>query len=322
MRFPAVVRGSSLDRHTLCGGLAIVLWSTTIALVRSLSEQLGPLTAAAAVYLVGGGLSLVAGRGTARFRSLPRLYLLGCGGLFVLNMISLTQAIGLSVDRVQVLEIGMVNYLWPSLTILFSLVLLQGRARWLLLPGTALALAGVFLVLTQGAEVSWTSLAHHLAGNPPAYLLGLVAAVSWALYSNLTRRWSPVGSGGGASLFMLATAGLLLALRLGASEETVWTFKAMAEVLFLGTATATAYVCWERAMRHGDVVLVAACSYFTPLLSTLVSCLYLGITAGVQLWLGAAAIVCGSLMSWAAVSGPEGSTTMKPVPATDAPTDR
>lgn len=299
-----MTREPRLDRNTLCGVLAIVLWSTTIALMRSLCEQLGPLTAAAAVYLVGGSLSLIAGRGIARYRGLPRLYLFGCGGLFVLNMISLTQAIGLSADRVQVLEIGMVNYLWPSLTIVFSLVLLEGRARWLLVPGTGLALVGVFLVLTQGAEVSWSSFARNLAGNPPAYLLALVAAVSWALYSNLTRRWSPVGSGGAASLFMLATAGLLLALRLGTSEETTWTFRAMAEVLFLGTATATAYVCWERAMRHGDVALVAACSYFTPLLSTLVSCLYLGIAAGMKLWLGCAAIVAGSLMSWAAVSGP------------------
>ena len=39
------------------GGLAaIVLWSTTIAVARSLSEQTGPLTAGACVYLIGGAL--------------------------------------------------------------------------------------------------------------------------------------------------------------------------------------------------------------------------------------------------------------------------
>ena len=34
------------------------------------------------------------------------------------------------------------------------------------------------------------------SGNPVAYGLGLVAAVSWALYSNLTRRWGESGGGG------------------------------------------------------------------------------------------------------------------------------
>ena len=39
------------------GGLgAILLWSATFAVARSLSEQIGPLTAGAAAYLIGGGV--------------------------------------------------------------------------------------------------------------------------------------------------------------------------------------------------------------------------------------------------------------------------
>jgi len=67
-------------------------------------------------------------------------------------------------------------------------------------------------------------------------------------------------------------------------------------------ATTIAYVFWDRAMRKGDVVLLGSSSYFTPLLSTLVSCLYLGVAANAKLWLGCILIVMGSLMSWLSVS--------------------
>jgi hypothetical protein len=52
-----VERNSGNLNWSTGGGLAaIVLWSTTIAVARSLSEQTSPLTAGACVYLIGGVL--------------------------------------------------------------------------------------------------------------------------------------------------------------------------------------------------------------------------------------------------------------------------
>jgi len=62
-----------------------------------------------------------------------------------------------------------------------------------------------------------------------------------------------------------------------------------------------AYALWDRAMRRGNLLLVAACSYFTPLLSTLVSCGYLGVEPGGRLWLGCVVLVAGSLLTWRSV---------------------
>lgn len=307
------VRKLTLDRSTLCGFLAILLWSTTIALARSLSEQLGPLTSGAAVYLVGGAFCLLhlrrSTRPLAALRRLPRPYLIGCGSLFVLYMFALFEAIGLAADRSQVLEVGMVNYLWPSLTILFSLFLLGKKGRWPLIPGSLLALLGVFLVLTQETAISWPSFAQNVTGNPLAYGLALIAALSWGLYSNLTRRWAgsddidgKTSGSGGVAFFMLATGAVLLLLRQFSMEVGVWNSRALAEVLFLGLATSLAYVCWDVAMRRGDIVLVGAASYFTPFLSTLTSCLYLQIATGPRLWMGCFAIIVGSLLSWRSVT--------------------
>jgi drug/metabolite transporter (DMT)-like permease len=300
------IRKLGIDANTLAGLLAILLWSTTVALVRSLAEKVGPLTAAAAVYLIGGvlcsGYLLKLGSPIKRIQRLPCKYLLGCGGLFVLYMFLLFLSIGLATDRCQVLEVGLLNYLWPALTVLFSLLFLNKKANVFLVPGTLFALAGIFLVLTQSSSISWMSFWRNIGSNPIAYSLALTAAISWALYSNLTRRWAGPMSDSGIALFMPAAGLVLLIFRLMNTEHASWNIQAVVEVLFLGLATALAYALWDIAMRKGDVVLVAACSYFTPLLSTLVSCIYLGIKARRTLWLGCILIVIGSILSWASVS--------------------
>ena len=294
------------NRYTLYGLIAVLLWSTTIAVVRSLAEQIGSLTAAVFVYLLGGVLSCVFTGLLRNFKSriggLSRYYLWGCGVLFVLYMLALYLAVGLATDRNQVLEVGLVNYLWPALTLVFSLPILGKKARMSLIPGTLVALLGVYLVLTQGTLVSWSSLAKNVMTIPLAYSLALIAAVTWGLYSSLARRWGGPQNGGAVPLFMLATGGVLLVIRLFYSEPTLWGWRAAAEVLFMSLATAFAYVFWDMAMRKGDVVFVAACSYFIPLFSTLVSCLYLRVSPGFSLWVGCGMIILGSLISWASVS--------------------
>ena len=294
-----------IDLNTLAGFGAILLWSTTIAFARSLSEQIGPLTAAASVYLIGGFFCFLRllrrGNPLHEIRTLSRRYLFGCGFLFVLYMLVIYLAVGMADHRQQVLEVGLMNYLWPTLTLVFSLFILNKRAGWLFLPGTFLALVGIFLVIGQEASISWSSFSDNFTRNPIAYSLGLTAAVSWALYSNLTRRWAG-NSGGGVEIFIPATGLILLALRLFSPENGSWTVQAVIEACFLGFVTLIAYFLWDRAMRKGDVVLVAAFSYLTPLFSTIVSCLYLGIHAGLSLWIGCILIIAGSNLSWISIA--------------------
>jgi len=298
-----------LDRGTLAGFAAILLWSTTVALIRSLSERVGPITAGVAVYTVGGIFCMVqllkSKTPRDQIRNLPSRYLLGCGGLFVLYMLVIYLGIGLANDRHQVLQVGLLNYLWSAMTILFSLFLLKNKARFPLIPGTLLALGGIFLVLTEGSAISWCSLVGNVASNPVVYVLGLTAAISWALYSNLTRVWGKKASSSGVILFIPATAIVLLLVRLSIVESGAWSLAAGVEAASLGLATALAYVFWDTAMRKGNLVLVAAFSYFIPLLSTLLSSLYLHVTPGLSLWLGCILIVLGSLMSWKGVSNPK-----------------
>ncbi|MDX2110535.1 MAG: aromatic amino acid DMT transporter YddG [Verrucomicrobiota bacterium] len=290
---------------TLAGFGAIGLWSTTVAIVRSLSEQVGAATGMAAVFGLAGVIALASllrtqGKARALF-SLPPKYLLGCGALFVGYMLVLFIAIGMVRTRQEVLEVGLLNYLWPTLTLVASICLLGRKARWWFVPATLLALAGVFLVFTAGSGLSWASFGKNLAANPVAYSLALGAAISWALYSVLTCKWIANASAGGVPLFLLLTGVVLFAFSFSTDEPSRWSLRTVAEILFMGVATAIAYGLWDFSMRRGKVVLVAAGSYLTPLLSTLVSCLYLGVVPDNRLWVGCAVLMLGSVLSWKAM---------------------
>lgn len=312
------LRVSPTSWSTLGGLSAIVLWSTTVALARSLSEQLGPITAAAAVYLVAGllgGLRLALHRTPFQhLATLPPRYLLGCGALFVAYTLLLYVALGLAQDRDQTLQVALLNYLWPAFTVLLALPLLRQRASLGLVPGTALALAGVVLVLSPSDGISLAGFLHHWRTNPWAFSAAALAALCWALYSNLARRWAGGLDRGAVEVFLLATGLGLLALRGGITETTLWTPRALTETLTLGALTTVAYVLWERAMRQGQLLLVAVASYFTPGLSTVVSTLYLGVHPGPHLWIGCALLIAGSLISWR-------STHPRPCPSLSVPSN-
>ena len=291
---------SSETFNTILGLVAIVLWSTTIAFARSLTEQIGPLTSAALIYLLGGafgcGYWCIRGTFRAKLLSFDPRYMLGCGALFVLYMICLYLAVGLAVSRDQVLEVGLINYLWPMLTLLLSVPILRMRASPFLVPGAITATVGIFLVTTQHQPISWRSFQNHLVQNSTPYMLALMAAVSWALYSTLSRRWTHGAGGDAVPVFMLTTGILLGFVRFLSPETTIWTLRTLLELLYMAIGPNLGYVFWERAMRKGDIILVVSSSYLTPFLSTGISTLYLGVTAGIKLWIGCVLIILGAIV--------------------------
>jgi drug/metabolite transporter (DMT)-like permease len=290
------------NRSTLFGFIAILLWSSTVALARSISEQIGSLLMGSMVYLTAGFILLAAF--FVREKSIKKIlqqnlrFMFVCGLLFLIYTFSLFLALGFASDRLQTVEVGLLNYLWPSLTLLFSLPILRKKAKFWLTPGTLLAFSGVVLVLTQGSGVTWDSFAQNILSNPLAYGLGLTAAISWALYSNLTRLLAGANSGGEVSVFILLTGAAFGVVSLFKGEQASFNPQVLSEIGMLALFTALAYIFWDIAMRKGDLVLVAAVSYLTPLLSTIVSCLYLQILPGISLWLGCVLVIAGSFLSW------------------------
>jgi drug/metabolite transporter (DMT)-like permease len=285
--------------YTAAGVLAILLWSTTIAFSRSLSEEVGAIRAGACIYLLGGVLgclyeALVRRRLVGMFR-LPAPYLVGCGLLFVVYTVSLYLAIAMSSSRQQAIEVGIINYLWPGLTLVLAVPILGTKVRAAFPAGVVLALAGAAIAPLRCGEYSPEALVENLRANPLPYGLALVAAVTWALYSNLSRRWGGRGQGGAVPLFVLATGAAMAGVHLAFPEPAAWTARAAAEVLYMAALpTLLAYAFWDAAMRRGNVILVAAISYLTPLLSTAISVVYLGVAPGWNLWAACALVIAGA----------------------------
>jgi drug/metabolite transporter (DMT)-like permease len=296
---------SDVRRSNVLGLVAILFWSTTIAFSRSLTEQLGTLTAAALIYTLAGliGLlytSLQPGV-ISKLRQLPVVYVLGCGALFVAYIAALYIAVGLSATRGQVLVVGLINYLWPGLSLVFSIPVLGNRARPLLPVGIIMALAGIWLATTGNDALAPQALFQDQRTLLP-YGLALFAAICWGLYSNLSRRWAGNNDGGAVPLFLL-TSGLFLGVfRLFSPETSHWSLQAGLELAYMAVLPGMlAYILWDIAVRKGEIILVASLSYLTPMLSTLFSTLILHVQPGITLWLGAGLVIGGAVLCKASI---------------------
>ncbi|MFJ4143010.1 aromatic amino acid DMT transporter YddG [Pseudomonas sp. NPDC089734] len=280
---------------TACGLAAILLWSTAAGLIRSVSEHFGPLGGAALIYSLGSIL-LVTLLGRPRLRSTPRLYLVLGNALFVAYEVCLSLSLGFALDSTQAIQLGVVNYMWPCLTVLLAIVMNGQRARWIIVPGTALALAGlVWVVSTNG--VSLPGIVANVESNPLSYSLALGCAITFALYCNVTRRYA---SGKNlVTVFFILTAAVLW-LKYGLSTETLPPFRLRSslELLAAGIAMAGGYALWNIGVLKGNLTLMATASYAGPVLSSAFAAVWLGATLTAQFWQGALLVTTGSLLCW------------------------
>jgi len=307
-------RGSRQSLGTISGIFALLLWSSTIAFARGLAEQLGILTSAAATLMLGGAAGVIIlafSRGRLRaVWSLPRNYLLGCGALVVTYMAALYLAIGLAAGRQQVIEVGLINYLWPGLTLLLAVPVQGRKARWTLYPGVLLAFAGV--VIATLANQTWggaDTLANQTWGGAATLanqtsirywlpcFLALLAAAAWALYSNLSRHWGADADEGAMPFFLLAAGMVMTALAALFPETPHWSASSLVMLAYMALGpTLLAYGLWDFAMRKGRQVLLASISYLVPLISTIISCLYLEVAPGWGFWAGCLLVIGGAVI--------------------------
>jgi drug/metabolite transporter (DMT)-like permease len=166
---------------TLIGFSAILLWAF-LAVFTAASGTMPPFQLTAITFGIGGlaGVALwtVRPQAARALRQPWPVWLIGVGGLFgyhALYFIALRNA--------PPVEAGLINYLWPLLIVVFSALLPGERLRWYHIAGALLALAGAALVVTGGQGFALKS------EYIPGYLCALGAALVWAAYSVLSRRF-------------------------------------------------------------------------------------------------------------------------------------
>jgi len=245
---------------TLIGLTAILMWSL-LAVMTVATGTIPAFQLAAMTFAIGGavGLSTWIGRPAASkaLRQPPAAWVVGVGGLFGYHALYF-----LALRFAPPAEAGLLNYLWPLLIVLFSALLPGERLAAHHVIGAGLGLVGtVLLFVGNGANFA--------ADQVPGLTAAFIAAFVWATYSVLSRRLKAVPTDAVAG-FCLATAALAALVHL-LVETTVWpqTLLQWLAVIGLGIGpVGAAFYAWDIGMKRGDIRVLGAASYATPLLST------------------------------------------------------
>jgi len=274
---------------TLIGLSAILMWSL-LSVMTVATGTIPAFQLAAMTFAIGAitcALTWI-GRVDAlkALRQPPIAWIVGVGGLFGYHALYF-----LALRFAPPAEAGLLNYLWPLLIVLFSSLLPGERLAAHHIIGAVLGLAGTVL-LFAGNTGSFTS------GQIPGLIAAFIAAFVWATYSVLSRRLKSVPTDAVAG-FCAATA-LLAALVHALVETTVWpeTPLQWAAIAALGVGpVGAAFYAWDIGMKRGDIRVLGAASYATPLLSTMFLILAGYAKASANLALAAILIAGGGLIA-------------------------
>ena len=283
-------------RATLIGLTAIVLWSTMVGLIRGVSEGLGPVGGAAMIYTLSGLLCLLT-VGFPNLKRFPPRYLIAGSVLFVSYEICLALSLGYASNRHQAIEVGMVNYLWPSLTIVFAIVFNGQKTNLWVIPGLLISLLGVAWVLGGEQGLHLDEIVSNIVSNPLSYGLAFAGAFIWAAYCTVTSKYAKGHNG--ITLFVLLTAlALWLKYLFSDQPEMVFSLPVVIKLLMCGVALGFGYASWNIGILHGNVSVLATVSYFTPVLSSALAAVLLNAPLSFSFWQGALMVCAGSLLCW------------------------
>jgi drug/metabolite transporter (DMT)-like permease len=246
---------------TLIGLTAILMWSL-LAVLTVATGKIPAFQLAAMTFAIGalvGFLTWLRRPGAARTLRQPLLaWIVGVGGLFGYHALYF-----LALRFAPPAEAGLLNYLWPLLIVMFSALLPGERLAPHHIIGALLGLAGTVLLFAGNSSGGFAP------GQVPGLIAAFVAAFVWAAYSVMSRRLKSVPTDAVAG-FCLATA-LLAAAGHALVEVTVWpdSLAQWLAITALGVGpVGAAFYAWDIGMKRGDIRVLGAASYATPLLST------------------------------------------------------
>ena len=288
-------------KATLVGLMAIVFFSAVAGLIRGVSEGLGPVGGAAMIYSLASVL-LVFTVGFPDIRKFPRAYLYLGSLLFVSYEICLALSLGFALTRSQAIEVGMVNYLWPSMTILMSVLFKQQKASLYIIPGMLLSFIGLCWVLSGDNGLSVTSIWANVKTNPLSYGLAFAGAFIWSFYCILTRKKAE-GKNGITLFFILTALTLWLKYAFGASVPMNFGAHTLVSLVLAAGALGCGYAAWNIGILHGNVAILATASYFIPIFSSALAAIILNAPLATSVWQGAAMVSIGSLICWRSTRG-------------------
>ena len=193
----------------------------------------------------------------------------------------------------------MVNYLWPTFTLLCAIAFNGQRANALIVPGVLVALAGICQVLAGERGLDLAGMLANVQSNPMSYGLAFLGALLWAAYCTVTAR---MAQGKNAiTLFVTLTAlTLWCKYSLAGGEHMHWSLGTGIHLAFAAAAMGLGYGAWNVGILHGNVTVLAGASYFTPVFSAALAAVLLQVPLTPAFWLGTGMVCGGAVLCWLA----------------------
>jgi len=277
--------------------LATLTWATNMALGRWLRHHIGPLTLAAARFLIASAcFAALLSRRSPEDRRLgqDRWLLLGMAASGVV-LFAPTLYLGLRLTTA--VNATLLNGLGPLITGLLAVLLIREPMSRRQVTGGILGLAGVISLMSGRSVAFWQA----MRGNP-GDLITLGAVALWGLYSVLGRRVMQ----GRSALSATALSDFIgLPFLLFAAACEIRTLPVdpcpavILAVLYIGVVpTVIGFLSWNAGVRRLGSSGAMVFYNTLPLYGALLGHLFLGESIGAAHLIGGALIVGGGL--WAA----------------------
>ncbi|MFW1945381.1 aromatic amino acid DMT transporter YddG [Acinetobacter guillouiae] len=290
----------SKNLATLIGLSAILQWSSIVGLLKKISFSLGAELAVLLMYTLSTCILLIFFK-IPNLKLISKKYLIFSTLLFVIYELCFSYAIALAQTAQQAIEVSLVNYLWPGLTVAMLILFKEIKFNVFVIVGLAISLSGIILIQTGQGALTWSNILSNILENPISYILAFVGATLWSLYCVITKKYS---DGHNPISFFFVAISIVLwtkylwshGLSLNAIPEVELTTIGL--LCIVSVVMALGYAAWNIGIIKGNITILVTLSYFSPVISTLISMFILQTNLPTEFWYGVILVTSGSLVCW------------------------
>ena len=273
------------------------IWGGTFVAGKHVVAVMSPMMGSFARYVIAVVALLVAA--FALEGGLPPLsrrqwigtFILGLLGVFAYNLFFMG-----SLERLPASRAALIIALNPVITITISSLVLKERLsarRWL---GVAIALLGVWIVISRGDIASIAS-----AGLGAGELFMFAAVFSWALYTIIGRKvlvgLTPLAATNYAALWGTLMLACVAAPEFSGLSAAQFDLSRVLALLYLGVCgTALAFVWYYISVKKLGTAVTSIFNNLVPVFGVLISVLLLGEHLLISMLIGGAIAIAGVMM--------------------------
>jgi drug/metabolite transporter (DMT)-like permease len=273
------------------------IWGGTFVAGKFVVAVMSPMMGSFARYVVACLALVVAAYAVEG--GLPKLtrqqwiatFVLGSLGVFAYNLFFMA-----SLEKLPASRAALIIALNPVITITISSVVLKERLsarRW---AGVAIALLGVWIVISHGDIASIAS-----AGLGAGEIFMFAAVTSWALYTIIGRRvltgLTPLAATNYAALWGTLLLACVAAPEFSSLTLAQFDWRMVGALLYLGIGgTALAFVWYYMSVKKFGTAVTSIFNNLVPVFGVAISVLVLGETLLLSMLVGGAIAIAGVMM--------------------------